>query len=133
MGSVGLGSYVRTTCMCDTTVRLVCNSLAMWSLPGLRMAITFDFLHSFGNFCIFSIEFIICSNHRRVASPKCLICSQSISSRPAALLFFKALTPCRRSSIKNGDDSLDSVTVCLGIFSLRGTCSLFPLPFRSSW
>ena len=90
------------------------------------MAITFDFLHSFGNFYVFSIEFIICYNHRRVASPKCLICSQSISSRPTALLLFKALTPCRRSSIKNGDVILTlwQFVLASSLFLGRAVCSL---------
>ena len=45
---------------------------------------------------------------------------------PAALLFFNALTPCRRSSIKNGDVSFDSVTVVLAssLFVERAVCSL---------
>ena len=111
-GSTQFAQQLETTVTAPPLVGCV-----VWSL-------TFDFLHSFGNLCVFSIDCIICSNHRRVASPKCLICSQSISSRPAALLFFKALTPCRRSSIKNGDVSFDSVTVCLGIFSLRGTVAI---------
>ena len=45
------------------------------------------------------ILFIICGIQLPVAGPKLLICSQSISSRPDALLFFKALILFSRSFI----------------------------------
>ena len=79
------------------------------------MAITFDLLHSLGN-----ILSIICSTQGRVAVPKLLICSQSMSSRLAALLLFNALIPFSRSSIWNSDVSMD--------FYLVGTWPLFHLP-----
>ena len=50
-----------------------------------------------------------------------------MSSSPAVLLLFKALTRFSRSSISNGDVSVDS------IFSLCGTWSLFSLPLSSSF
>ena len=40
--------------------------------------------------------------------------------------------PFSSSSLRNGDASVESVAVCLGIRSLLGLLSLFPLPLSNS-
>ena len=77
------------------------------------MVITFEFLHSFRNLWDRNILFIICSTRRRVARPTLFICAQSMSSRPADLLFLNVLIPFRRSSIQKGDVSMHYVVSCL--------------------
>ena len=102
------------------------------SFPGFSIAITRDFLHSLGNLFDSITLFIICSSHVWVLTPRFLICSQSISSRPAALLLARALTPFFSSSIVNGSVRECSASVCDGILTLFGLCDEFPLPL-SSW
>jgi len=59
------------------------------SFPGFRSAITLAFLQDFGICIVATHLFIICVSQFIVRGSKCLICSDRISSRPAAVFSFK--------------------------------------------
>ena len=88
---------------------------------------TFDLRHSFGNFFDTRMLFIISFNHTVALGPRCLICSHSMSSKPAALLFFTILMPLISSSMVNGDVRECSVMWLSVILSFDGWCVEFPL------
>ena len=100
------------------------------------MAMILDCLHTLG--ILFSVKpvkhvFSIKCNHLCALGPRCLSCSTSMSSMPAALLFLSVAIPFLYSSSVNGktsDCSLCSTVVRIGRF---GLVAMFPLPLTSSW
>ena len=98
-----------------------------------RIPITLDLCHSSGNFFDTRMFFIISFSHTIALNPICLICSHSMSSNPAALLFFGSLMPFISSSIVNGDSMACAVMLLSVLLAFDGWCVEFPLPFSKSW
>ena len=72
-------------------------------MPGIRIAITLDLCHSFGNFFNTRMLFVISFSHTVALGHRCLICLHSISYKSASLLFFRMLMPFISYSMVNGD------------------------------
>ena len=100
-------------------------------MPGFRIAITLDLRHSFGHFETWMV-FIISFSHTIALGPRCLICSYSMSSKPAALLFFRILMPFISYSMVNGDVRECSVIWLSVILAFDGRSVEVPLPFSKS-
>ena len=64
---------------------------------------------------------------------RCLICSHRMSSKPAALLFFRILMPFISSSMVNGDVRKFSVMWLSVILVFDGLCFEIPVSFSKSW
>ena len=77
--------------------------------------------------------FIIFFSHTIALGPRCLICTHSMSSKPAALLFFRILMPFIISYMVNGDVRECFVMWLSVILAFDGRCVEFPLPFSRSW
>ena len=101
-------------------------------MPGFRIAITLDLRHSFGNLFDTMMLFIISFSHTVALGPRCLICSHSMSSKPAGLLFLMILMPFISSSMVNGDARECSVMWLSVSLAFDGRCVEFPLPFNRS-
>ena len=102
-------------------------------MPGFRIAITLDLRHSFGNFFDTRMLFIISFSHTITLGPRCLICSHSMSPKPAALLFFRILMPFISSSMMNSDVRECYVMFSSVILAFDGRYVGFPLPFSKRW
>ena len=102
-------------------------------MPGFRLAITLDLRHSFGNLFDKRIFFNFSFSHTVALGPICLICSHSMSSKPADLLFFRILKPFISYSMVNDDVMECSVMWLSVILAFDGRCVEFPLPFSKSW
>ena len=101
-------------------------------MPGFRIAITLDFRHSFGNFFYTRMLFIISFSDTVALGPRCLICSHNMSSKPAALLFFRIFMLFISSFMVNGDVRECSVIWLSVILAFDGRCVEFTLPFSKS-
>ena len=90
-------------------------------------------LCSGNNFFDTEALFIISFSHTIALGSMCLICSHSMSSKPAALLFFRILIHFISCSMVNSDARECSVMWFSVLLAFDGRCVEFPLPFSKSW
>ena len=101
------------------------------SLQGLSKATTLDFLHILRMLSVRIHSLNMSSNHWSAADPRCFICSQRMSSSPAALLLFISLkTPHRsfmlKGVLKSEGHRGEHVSAAFGSLSLLEWGSGFP-------
>ena len=94
-------------------------------MSGFRISIFLDLRHCFGNFFNTRMLLIMSFSHTIAVCPRCLICSHSMPSKPAALLFFRILMPFISSSMVNGDARECYVMWLSVILAFAGTCVEF--------